>query len=92
MDFILNFLLELFVSGCEEGSKNTKLPRTIRIPLAIFMVIIYLLLLGFGIYALLWLYNRHMIFVMLLTVCVVLFYILSAISFIREVIKLNVKE
>jgi uncharacterized membrane protein YcjF (UPF0283 family) len=89
MDFILSFLLELFVTGCEEGSKSSKLPRVLRMVLGLLSCTIDLTLIGFSVYAVFWLYEKNMIIVMVLAVCVLIFLILGTIAFIREVIKLN---
>jgi biotin transporter BioY len=92
MDFILGFLLELFVTGCEEGSKNSKLPRVLRIALVLLSCALDLMLIGFSVYAVFWLYEKNMIIVMVLAVCVLIFLILATIEFIKEVIRNNMKN
>jgi hypothetical protein len=89
MDFILGFLLELFVTGCEEGSKSFKLPRGLRIVLGLLSCALDLTLIGFSVYAVFWLYEKNMIIVMVLAVCVLILFVLGTIAFIREVIKVN---
>jgi high-affinity Fe2+/Pb2+ permease len=91
MDFILSFLLELFVTGCEEGSKSSKLPGALRTALAFLSCAIDLMLIGFSVYAIFWLYEKNMIIVMVLAVCVLILLILGTIAFVKEVMKLNTK-
>lgn len=91
MDFFVSIFAELFVQGCEEGSKNAKLPRTIRIILAVVSSLIYLALVGFCVYGTIRLYKQDKFIVMVLVLCVLAILVFAAISYVREIIRLNKK-
>lgn len=47
MDFIIELVLELLFDGMMEASKSNKVPKFIRYPLIIIIVLFFLLIIGF---------------------------------------------
>lgn len=47
MDFIIELVLELLFEGMMEASKSNKIPKFIRYPLVIIIVLFFILIIGF---------------------------------------------
>lgn len=47
MDFIVELILELLFDGMMEASKSNKIPKFIRYPLVIIIVLFFILVIGF---------------------------------------------
>lgn len=83
MEFIFEILLELILEGTFEFSKSKKVPKIIRYPLIIFIILLFL-----GVIFLIF-YTGVLAYQKINKICGILFIILGIVFFIASIIKLK---